>query len=78
MSRPQRVSRAKRKQHEALVISARQVARLKRSGGERAESTPEDYEGLVTDAEMGRVRRAIEIRKEERELAEALKPGWAD
>lgn len=75
---PQRASLAKRKRHEALVISDRQVRRLKRSGTGRAESTPEEYADLVTDPEAGRIRRAIEILHEERALAEALKPGWAD
>ena len=72
----QRVSRAKRKQHEISVISARQVKRLRDSNGRPAEGSPEDY--TVTDAEAGRIRRAIEIRHEERELARRLRPGWED
>jgi len=69
------VSRKQRKRHESLLMSAKQAKRVKRDGT-GAESSPEDY--TVTDAEAGRIRRAIEDRAEEQALERALRPGWED
>ena len=69
-------SAIRRKRHEGVVMSTRQAQRVRQADGAPAESTPDEYP--VGDVDMGRVRRAIEIRQEERELERMLRPGWED
>lgn len=67
---------ARRKAHESLLLTQKQVKRIKRAGGQRAESSPDEY--TVTDPDAHAVRRAIEDRRMERELMAPLRRGWED
>lgn len=67
--------RAKRKKdHERIMMSAKQRARGQKAGDQWVESSPADT--VVIDPEAHAVRRAIEDRALERELEAATKPGW--
>lgn len=67
--------RAKRKRdHERIMMSAKQRARGQKAGDQWVESSPAD--AVVIDPAAHDVRRAIEDRAMERELEAAMKPGW--